>query len=260
VQPGAECELYVVTEEGVIAILELSLTTDSGQIPLKFAVNRMVNLGYAGRDLASVRAHIKELEREGIPAPPSVPMFFPVLKENITTGNHIEVVSEKTSGEAEFVLLLTENGTYVGVGSDHTDRALESKNMLNSKQICPNVLSKEVWDYQDVKGHWDSILIRSWVRPAPDEDEILYQEALLAAILSPPDIIGLVKSKILDGEHNNLVIFSGTVPVLGGQTICGSHFHSALIDPLLKRSLTCTYEIVKLGYLGPLAKSHNSDS
>jgi hypothetical protein len=219
-----------------------------------------VNLGYVGRDLASVRAHIKELEREGIPAPPSVPIFFPILGDNVTTRNHIEVVSEKTSGEAEFVLLLAKDATYVGVGSDHTDRVLESKDMLNSKQICPNVLSKEVWDYQDVQGHWDNILIRSWVKPAQDEDEVLYQEASLATILAPPEIISLVKSKIPNGEYKGLVIFSGTVPVLAGKTIYGSHFRAALIDPLLQRSLACAYQIVKLDYLGPLEKYHTSHS
>jgi len=230
-------------------MLELTLISESGRTPLQFAVKRVVNLGFVGRDAAAVKAHMEELAREGVPPPPSVPMLFPVLRHNITTKTRIEVVSDKTSGEAEFVLLLARDDIYVGVGSDHTDRDLESLSMLNSKQVCPNVLSKEVWNYQDVKGHWDNILIHSWVRPEPDEDEILYQQAPLATILSPPDLINLVKSSIPDGEHNDLVIFSGTVPVLAGKTIYGSHFCCALTDPHLNGSLTCHYEIVKLDYL-----------
>lgn len=233
-------------------MLELTVISESCRTFLRFTVRRMVNLGFVGRDAAAVTAHVKELGREGVPPPPSIPMLFPVLQHNITTKNRVEVVSNKTSGEAEFVLLLAGDAIYVGVGSDHTDRALESQNMLNSKQVCPNVLSKEVWNYQDVKGHWDDILIRSWVRPEPEKDEILYQQAPLATILSAPHIIDLVKSRIPDGKHNDLVIFSGTVPVLAGKTIYGSHFRCALTDPHLNRSLTCDYEIVKLDYLKPL--------
>ncbi|NIQ18355.1 MAG: DUF2848 domain-containing protein, partial [Candidatus Aenigmarchaeota archaeon] len=79
------------------------------------------------------KAHIEELRREGIPPPPSVPMLFPVLSHNITTAGQIQVVGSRTSGEAEFVLLLDGENIFVGVGSDHTDRDLERHSIMKSK-------------------------------------------------------------------------------------------------------------------------------
>ncbi len=230
-------------------MLKLTVVSQSGAAPLHFTTKRMINAGYVGRDVSATKAHIEELAREGVPPPPSIPMLFPILSGNITTEGRIEVVSEKTSGEAEFVLLLMGDAVYVAVGSDHTDRELETRDMLLSKQVCPNVISTEVWDYRDVQDHWDDILLESWVRPAPGEDEVLYQKAPLAAILSAPDIIDLVKSRLSDADCDSLVIFSGTISTLAGQTIYGSYFRCALTDPHLERRISCGYEIVKLDYL-----------
>ena len=232
-------------------MLKLTVSGPSGSASLDFTPRRMVNAGYVGRDISATRAHIEELEREGIAPPPSIPMLFPILSGNITTAGRIEVVGEKTSGEAEFVLLLAGDAVYVGVGSDHTDRRLEAHDMLLSKQVCPNVMSAEVWNYADVRDHWDDILLQGWTRAAVGEDEVLYQEAPLAAIMSAPDIIGLVESRIADGDCDGMVIFSGTIATLAGEPIYGSGFRCALTDPHLKRSIACEYEIVKLDYLAP---------
>ncbi|WP_412759113.1 DUF2848 family protein [Neobacillus cucumis] len=44
---------------------------------------------------------------------------------------------------------------YVTVGSVHTDRNLENLNVPKSKQACPNIVSRKVWRFEDVKGHWN---------------------------------------------------------------------------------------------------------
>lgn len=209
----------------------------------------MVNAGFVGRDQQAVRAHIEELAREGIAPPPSVPVLFPVLSRNLTTDGQIEVVESQTSGEIEFVLLLQGDRMYVGVGSDHTDRRLEAASMLNSKQVCPNVVSREVWDFTEIKNHWDDLLLQSWAKSSPNAGPVLYQQAPLANILSATDILALVKSKMTDGQCEGLVIFSGTIPVLPREMICGNYFRGELSDPLLQRKLTCEYEIVRLNYL-----------
>ncbi len=230
-------------------MLKLTLKTRSGSTTLEFTPKRVINAGYAGRDLSATKAHIEELAREGVPPPPSIPMLFPILRDTVTTDDRIEVVTTKTSGEAEFVLLLTGDAIYVAVGSDHTDRQLEADDMLLSKQICPNVLSVEVWDYQDVKDHWDEILLESWVTPLPGQDEVLYQQAPLSAILSVPDLVDLVRSRLTDGDCEDLVIFSGTIPIISGQTVYGSGFRCTLRDPHLNRTISCQYEIERLDYL-----------
>ena len=232
-----------------MSTLQLKLVRKDASAPVTFNVRRMVNAGYVGRDQAAVKAHIEELAREGIAPPPSVPMLFPVLTSTITTGSTIETVEDHTSGEAEFVLLLKGGKMWVGVGSDHTDRSLEARSMLNSKQVCPNVMSKDVWEFEEIKGHWDQIVLQSWTKPDWNSDAILYQKAPLAKILSAPELVDLVKSRMRDDDCEGLVIFSGTVPILTKEMIYGTYFRSELIDPVMNRQLTCEYSIDRLNYL-----------
>jgi len=230
-------------------VLELKLMSQDRSIPLQFPVKRMVNAGYVGRDLQAVKAHIEELGREGIPPPSSVPILFPVLSHNITTARQIEVVGARTSGEAEFVLLVDGENTLVGVGSDHTDRDLERNSIAKSKQICQNVLSSGVWRYEEVESGWDDLLIQSWTKPTEAEDWIPYQKAVLSTIISAADLMDKVKSKLIDGQADGLVIFSGTIPLLTGEMIYGSSFRAELIDSRLGRRLTCEYKVLRLDYL-----------
>src|SRR5262249_18271568 len=144
--------------------LTLTVLAEDRSTPLRFVVRRVVNAGYVGRDQAAVRAHIDELAREGIPPPRPVPDFFLVGADRLTTKDQIEVLGKETSGEVEYVLLLDQGEVYVGVGSDHTDRALEQHSLTRSKQICSNVLSSQVWRYRDVKDRWDDLLLQSWVQ------------------------------------------------------------------------------------------------
>lgn len=209
----------------------------------------MVNAGYVGRDQAAVRAHIEELRREGIGAPARVPMLFPVLSHNITVENRIEVVGGATSGEVEYVLLFDRGELFVGVGSDHTDRDLERSSIVKSKQICRNVLSPTVWPYEQVKAQWDALELRSWVRRSDGDEEVLYQEAPLRSILSPTEMVDLVRSRVEEREADGLVIYSGTIPILGGEIICGDSFRAELLDPRTGRRLACNYKVVRLDFV-----------
>jgi hypothetical protein len=229
--------------------LGLSVISGNELIPLQFDVKRIVNGGYVGRDFKAVEAHIEELRREGIAPPPSIPMLFPVMSHNITTSSSIEVVGDKTSGEAEFVLLSDGQNIYVGVGSDHTDRELERYSIVKSKQVCQNVLSPRVWRYEEVKSSWDDLMIGSWTKLDERGEWVPYQRASLSAIISANEIMDLVKSKLKDGQDEGLVIFSGTVPILTGEMLFGSAFRAELIDGKAERSLICEYRVVKLDYL-----------
>jgi len=229
--------------------LGLSVISGNELIPLQFDVKRIVNAGYVGRDLKAVTAHIEELRREGIAPPPSIPMLFPVMSHNITTSSLIEVIGDKTSGEAEFVLLSNGQNVYVGVGSDHTDRELERSSIVKSKQVCQNVLSPRVWRYEEVRSSWDDLMIRSWTKLDEGQEWVPYQRASLSAIISANEIMDMVKSKLKDGQDEGLVIFSGTVPILTGEMLFGSAFRAELIDGKAERSLICEYRVVKLDYL-----------
>ncbi|MCC7409143.1 MAG: DUF2848 family protein [Phycisphaeraceae bacterium] len=237
--------------------LELTLAAAGSRTPVTFDVRRVVNVGFAGRDQDAVLAHIRELAEEGVPAPPMVPMLFPVLRSSLTTGPKIEVAGERNSGEVEFVLLVEGDHLWVGVGSDHTDRALEATDMLASKQVCANVLGGEVWDYRELEDHWDELVLESWVGGDGASAGQPYQKSAVSALMSPGDLLAFVKSKMPDGDVDGLVLFGGTVPVLGGKTVYGGPFRCALRDPRRGRELSCGYEVKLLNYLSvpsPAAK------
>jgi hypothetical protein len=231
--------------------LELEVVSGNRPETIEFKVKRMINAGYVGRDRQAVAAHIEELGREGVPPPPSVPMIFPVLSHNITTNEQIEVIGHKTSGEVEFVLFLNSGKIFIGVGSDHTDRDIERHSIIKSKQVCPNVISKQVWNYDDVKTGWDDLIMQSKVKITDAGETILYQKAPLGSIISATELMNLAKLKIVDGMDDGLVLFSGTLPVLTDEIIYSTHFRCELIDPHLERVLTCEYRVNMLDYLKP---------
>ncbi len=227
----------------------MNLTLKSGGLfrDIAFPVKRMVNAGYTARDQEGVRRHIEELREKGVPAPAETPTLYPVASYLIATGGMLEVVEEDNSGEAEFVLLLEEGRVLVGVGSDHTDRALEAASIVKAKQICPNVISPVVWPYEELKGVWNRLMLRAWVEK--DRERILYQEADLSAFITVEDLLSFVKSKVKDGNLENTVIYSGTVPVIGGKVINGDAFEVELFNPDNGDSLRCAYRIEQLDYI-----------
>jgi hypothetical protein len=209
----------------------------------------VVNAGYVGRDRATVQAHIDEMRHLGIPAPTSVPVFFMLTADNVSTADEIEVIGANSSGEVEYVLLLLDDDIFVGVGSDHTDRALEGASIGKSKQVCKNVVSTSVWRYRDLTDGWDGLELRSWVRSPETGEEILYQQGALGTILSADELLGLVQSRIKDQHRDGLVIFSGTVPMVAGKIIYSTEFRCELRDPRTGRSLGCRYKAMPLQYL-----------
>ena len=217
------------------------LIDDNGGKELVFEVKKMINLGRTGRNQEEVKKHFEELRRQGISTSPEVPSFYPVLSETITTESRIEVLpGSRSSGEAEYVLLHDGSAIYVGVGSDHTDREFEKTNILVSKQICPNVISKKVWRYEDVKTYWDDLILRSWTEKEGKRQ--LYQEAKLVKMLRPEELIEKVKARV-HGDMKGMVIYSGTVSVIGGEFVVGDRFEVELLDENKKRSLSCAYSI-----------------
>ena len=223
------------------------LKKGTDRLPLEFQVKRMVNGGYVGRNQEEVRRHIEELAQKGIPGPSSTPTLYPVSRRSLTQASSIEVFGEETSGEAEFVLLVEdEKQIYVGVGSDHTDRKLEKFDIAWSKNICPNVISRELWSFDDVLPHWDEIALRSWVTRAGKRS--LYQEAALRSILPPKELISFVRSRVR-GELDHVVIFSGTIGLLKGELIFGEKFEVELEDPVSGDRLSASYEVIPLNFV-----------
>src|SRR5574341_1413948 len=105
--------------------MNFALHAGGRSAPVSLDIRRLINAGYTGRDQAAVRHHIEELKAHGVPAPERTPVLFPKPAALLAQGPTIEVLGGRTSGEAEFVLLVAGGWVLVAAGSDHTDRELE---------------------------------------------------------------------------------------------------------------------------------------
>lgn len=208
------------------------------------SIDRIANCGFTGRSEEEVRTHIEELEAEGIPAPDTFPTVYPKPNHLITTDQEFEVVSGRTSGEVEFVLFPDGSETYVGIGSDHTDRELEEDDIVLSKTVCPNAVGDTIWRLTDIADHWDQLELRSWTGP----DRRLYQEATLDAIRPPEELLSLVDNRSTTPVEGTAV-FSGSVGTESGELNYAETFAAEFYDPVLDRSLTHEYSVHELDWL-----------
>jgi hypothetical protein len=205
------------------------------------AVKSLVIAGWTGRNVAALEAHIKELEALGVQRPKTVPIFYRVAAQLLTTAPSIEVMADKSSGEVEFVLYALDGAMWIGVGSDHTDRKAETIGVTLSKQMCAKPVGPGLWRYDEVKPHWDKLMLRSYV---PDGGKRrLYQEGPVTNMRPPEELIRLYTGgdKLAPGT----AMFCGTFAVHGDISYSGT-FDMELDDPVLGRKLTHSYKIVSL--------------
>src|ERR1700677_3188210 len=130
--------------------------------PAVVKINDLVVAGWTGRDSATVEHHIAELQAIGVARPRTIPCFYRVGANLLTTEETIDVTGTDGSGEVEFVLVSLPQGLFVAVGSDQTDRKVESYGVTVSKQMCPKPVSRELWPLSLVKDHWYTLVLRSW--------------------------------------------------------------------------------------------------
>ena len=160
----------------------------AGAAPRAVAIDNLVVAGWTGRDAAAVEKHIHELEALGVKRPAATPIFYRVAAVRLTTATEIEAVGEHSGGEVEFVLLQHRGRLWVGTGSDHTDRAVETYGVTVSKQMCDKPVAPAFWAFDDVASHWDRLVLRAHVIEGGERK--LYQEGPVATMLAPLDLIG----------------------------------------------------------------------
>jgi len=127
-------------------------------------VHSLLNAGWAGRRTEQVAAHARELQGLGVAPPSRVPITIPLARSLLTQGPEVEVYSPGSSGEVEYVLVVTGGRIGLTAGSDHTDREAERVSVEWSKRLYPNVVAPIVWDLADVAAHVDDLRLRAWVR------------------------------------------------------------------------------------------------
>jgi Protein of unknown function (DUF2848) len=209
------------------------------------ALRTAVIAGWTGRDPVAREKHIAELAALGVARPATTPIYYRVSASRLTTADQIEAVGENSSGEVEVVLIRDAGKVWVGVGSDHTDRKVETFNVTISKQLCDKPIAPELWPFDDVRDHWDALMLRSWIEEGGEQR--LYQEGTVAAMLVPATIVSGFEPK---GElANGTAMFCGTLAVRGGIRP-SSRFSFELSDPVRNRSISYGYDIITLPNVG----------
>ena len=194
-------------------------------------VRELVIAGWTGRDAASLKKHIEELEAIGVKPPKTTPVFYRVAANLFTHADSIQVSGPDTSGEVEFVLIQSAGAMRVAVGSDHTDRKAETIGVSLSKQLCAKPVSKESWRYAEVAPHWDRLVLRAWA------DDALYQEGPVSTMRAPEELL-----RTYGGLKAGSAMFCGTLAARGGIRPA-RRFVTELEDPVLGRKLRHDYWI-----------------
>ncbi len=269
--------------------LSLTLQNSGTAIARAVGIDDAIVAGWTGRDAAAVEKHITELEALGVRRPATTPIFYRVSAARLTTATEIEVVGAHSGGEVEFVLLQHGGRMWVGAGSDHTDREVETYGVTVSKQMCDKPVAPVFWAFDDVAPHWDRLTLRAHV--IENGERKIYQEGSVAAMLKPLDLIGrcalpagtagvppaLSQQTALlpppypppqagegrvgaaggtpavpDGKvllPENTLMFCGTLAARGGVPPT-ARFEFEIEDPVLGRSIAHSYSVRILPVLG----------
>ena len=135
-------------------------------------------------------------------------------------------------------MLFANGKTYIGIGSDHTDRALEAVSIHKSKQVCLKPLATDLWDYEEIKDHFGAIKLVS--QQIINGQEVAYQSGVTSDLLSIERIVAEVKKE--NSDLDNCLLYTGTVPLKDGFKY-GEQFSCKLIDETLNREIALSYKI-----------------
>lgn len=140
----------------------------------------LVIAGWTGRDVHAIEHHIAELERLGVPRPSTYPLYYRASRALLTQADTIEALGPDSSGEAEPVLFFADGDWWLTVGSDHTDRKVESYSVAVSKQMCAKPVARRAWRWADIAPRQDAVALRS--RILEGGRWVDYQRGTLASI------------------------------------------------------------------------------
>ncbi len=203
-------------------------------------IDDLVIAGWTGCDRAAMEAHIAELEKLGVKRPASMPTYYRVAASLLTTATAIDVAGNASSGEVEAVLISLDDGLWVGLGSDHTDREAETQNITLSKQLCAKPIAPVLWRFDELADHWDRLTLRCH---AIDGGRRLYQDGSTGRQLRPEDLIGGYADAA--SLPAGTAMYCGTFAVIGA-IMSAEGYALELHDPVLGRTITHHYSVRSL--------------
>lgn len=205
--------------------------------PVAVQVRHLVVAGWTGRDDAAVRHHIDELAAIGVAPPSTVPLYYRCAPALLTMADHVQVLGDGSSGEAEPLFIIAGGRRYLGLGSDHTDRQLEAVSVAASKQICAKPVAATLWDWDEVADHLDQIEITSDIHEGGEW--VPYQSGTLAAIRP---LQSLIEGAGLDAlaADGAVAMLCGTFAAKGGVRPA-AQMRMRMHDPVLGRDIQLAY-------------------
>ena len=209
--------------------------TDHGDITL--TPQSLTIVGWTGRDRAAVQHHIDELAELGVAPPSQVPLFYRAAPSLLTQADTIQVVGAATSGEVEPLIVQHDGIVWLGLGSDHTDRDLETVSVAASKQACAKPVAQHLWALADVQSHLDDIRLSCEI--FEQGEWTLYQSGTLAQIQPIPDLIAGADLQ------NGSALLCGTLGAQGGVRPA-QQYRMVLTDPVLDRQISLEYRVQTL--------------
>lgn len=222
--------------------LDFSFVTQRGTTQRATTIAHAIIAGWTARNVEAMEHHIVELEAIGVPRPKRTPMYYRVGARRITTADRIEAVGGHSSGEAEFVIVNAHGQLWVGAGSDHTDRKVETYGITVSKQMCDKPVASQLWPLAEVEPHWDRLQLHAEV--TIDGKTSTYQDGAVASMRNPRELISLYERDYGTFGDGSLM-FCGTLAAIGGIRPA-DRFEFALVDPVLDRRIGHGYGVAIL--------------
>jgi hypothetical protein len=222
-------------------VSQLSFTLPDGSFE-SVDVTALLNAGYAGRDQAEVASHIAELEALGVPAPSTTPALYPISPYLAQQTDHVYVQHGRTSGEAEWALILTDDDVLITAACDHTDRDLEVHSVAWSKNAAPDVLGIKAWRLSDIADRLDDIAIEAWVGHGDSVE--LIQQGKLADLLAPKYWLDVLTER--GDARPGTVLISGTISMRKGVNQFADTWKVALTDPATKDVISVEYRTIPM--------------
>ncbi|OWU70865.1 hypothetical protein ATO2_05470 [Roseovarius sp. 22II1-1F6A] len=210
--------------------------------PLPLDLKHLIVAGWTGRDADAIAHHIEELAALGVPAPSATPLYYRVSSPLLTTAPLIEAVGGASSGEVEPLIVEANGKRYLGLASDHTDRALEAHSVAMSKQVCAKPCAAELWNWDDIADRIEEIELESWI----DEDGawVPYQSGTIASIRPLADLIEGSRIGALSAD-GPVAMLCGTFGAKGGVRPA-ARFRMEMRDPKTGRTIRHDYSTTTL--------------
>ena len=196
--------------------LELDFIEKAGTTHRVVTVCKAVVGGWTGRDKAALRHHIEELEKIGVKAPETTPMFYRVGVSRLVQSEDVEVIGEGSSGEVEYVMLKFDGRIWIGPRSDHTDRAVEHMG-ITARQAALRQADRARRLSRSTRSRSTGIgwFCAAISRKAASESSIREEREASPRSFSPRELLARYEEGAGDLEEGALM-FGGTCGAIGG--------------------------------------------